>query len=159
MGGYTGVFMIDEQLAGFLQEGLAIHLGTRNKGLQPNGGRAVAVRVEADRVHVVVYMAQAAAERLLGDLETNGQAAVVFCRPIDDRACQVKGVCVGVRPAMAEERAFVAAQWDRFLVQLEQIGIPRAVAGGWITWPAVAIRLQTTALFNQTPGPDAGAAL
>ena len=159
MGGYTDVFMIDDQLAGFLQEGLAIHLGTRSEGLQPNGGRAVAVKVEADGVHVVVYMAQAAAERVLGDLEENGQAAVVFCRPMDDRACQVKGVCVSVRPAMAEERAFVAAQWDRFLGQLEQIGIPRAVAAGWIMWPAVAVRLRTTALFNQTPGPDAGAAL
>jgi hypothetical protein len=27
----------------------------------------------------------------------------------------------------------------------------------WVTWPAVAIRLRATAVFNQTPGPDAGA--
>jgi hypothetical protein len=151
--------MIDDQLAGFLQEGLAIHLGTRNAALQPHGGRAVAVKVEADRVHVVVYLAQAAAERLLEDLEENSPAAVVFCRPIDDRACQVKGICVGVRPAAPEERGLIAAQWDCFLEQLEKIGIPRAVAAGWVTWPAVAVRLRTTALFNQSPGPDAGAPL
>jgi hypothetical protein len=151
--------MIDDQLAGFLQEGLAIHLGTRTPSLQPNGGRAVAVKVEEDRVHLIVYIAQAAVERLLGDFEGEAQAAVVFCRPIDDRACQVKGVCVAVRPAAPDERAFVAAQWDRFLGQLEQIGIPRAVASGWITWPAMAVRLRTTAFFNQTPGPDAGAPL
>ena len=63
--------MIDDQLAGFLQEGLAIHLGTRTPRLQPNGGRAVAVKVEADRVHLIVYIAQAAVERLLGDLEVS----------------------------------------------------------------------------------------
>jgi len=27
----------------------------------------------------------------------------------------------------------------------------------WVTWPAVAIRVRANALFNQTPGPGAGA--
>jgi len=151
--------MFSDELARFLQEGVGIHLGTRNENLRPNGARAVAVKVEDDRAHVLVYVAQVAAARLLGDLESNGQAAIGFGRPVDDRACQVKGVFVNARPAGEEERPFVAAQWDRFLGQLEQIGIPRAGSAGWSTWPATAIRVRVTALFNQTPGPDAGAPL
>src|SRR5688500_18200572 len=117
--------MIDRLLAGFLEEGVGIHIGTRDDRLQPDGARAVAVKVEDDSVHLVVYVAKVAADRVLPGLESNGEAAVVFGRPTDDRSCQVKGTFVTVRAAAAEERPFVLAQWDGFLQQLEQIGIPR----------------------------------
>ena len=151
--------MIDAALAAFLEEGVGIHIGTRNAALQPNGARAIAVRVEPDGAHLVVYVARVAAARILPDLEANGQAAVGFGRPVDDRACQVKGVFAGVRDATEEERPQVLAQWDGFLGSLEKIGIPRAATRTWVTWPAVAIRLRANALFDQTPGPDAGAPL
>ena len=151
--------MIDRELAAFLQEGVGIHIGTRNEARQPNGARAIAVAVEDDGAHLVVYVAQVAAARLLADLQANGQAAVSFGRPIDDRACQVKGVFAGVRDATDAERDSVLAQWNGFLGSLERIGIPRAATRTWVTWPAVAIRLRANALFNQTPGPDAGARL
>jgi len=151
--------MIDGTLAAFLQEGVGIHIGTRNEALQPNGARAIAVRVEPDGEHFVVYVARVAAARILPDLESNGQAAVGFGRPVDDRACQVKGVFVGARDATEDERAAVLAQWDGFLGSLEKIGIPRPATRTWVTWPAVAIRLRANALFDQTPGPGAGAPL
>ena len=53
--------MIDKELAAFLQEGLAIHIGTRNARLEPNGARVVAVRVEDDGTHVVAYVPKLAA--------------------------------------------------------------------------------------------------
>lgn len=149
--------MIQGPLAAFLQEGVGIHIATRNATLEPNGTRALAVKVEDDGRHVVVYVAQVAASRILGDLEDNGQAAVSFGRPVDDKACQVKGVFITARDASDDERPFIATQWDGFLAKLEQIGIPRAATRGWITWPVVAIRLRVNALFEQTPGPGAGA--
>jgi hypothetical protein len=149
--------MIDAELSAFLHEGVGIHIATRNAALQPNGARALAVKVEDDGRHLVVYVARVAAARLLQDLEDNGQASVGFGRPVDDRACQVKGVFIESRDASEAERPFIAAQWDGFLTNLETIGIPRAATRGWITWPAVAIRLRANALFNQTPGPGAGA--
>jgi hypothetical protein len=151
--------MIDGALAAFLQEGVGIHIGTRNAALQPNGARAIAVRVEPDGEHLVVYVARVAAARILPDLESNGQAAVGFGRPVDDRACQVKGVFTGVREVTDDEGPAVLAQWDAFLGSLEKIGIPRAATRTWVTWPAVAIRLRANALFDQTPGPGAGAPL
>lgn len=151
--------MIGRDLAAFLQEGVGIHIGTRNASLEPNGARALAVRVDDDGSHLEVFVAEVAAARVLPDLEANGQVAVDFGRPIDERACQVKGTCVGVRAATDQDRALVMAQWDGFLASLEQIGIPRVASTSWITWPAVAIRLKATALFEQTPGPAAGAPL
>ena len=148
--------MLDPSLAAFLQEGLGIHIGTRNERLEPNGARALAVSVEDDGAHLVVYVAEIAAARLLPDLADNGRAAVSFGRPVDDRACQVKGDVVGVRPAALNERELIRAQFEGFLAGLERIGIPRAGAANWAQWPAVAIRLRATAVFEQTPGPAAG---
>jgi hypothetical protein len=149
--------MVDAQLAGFLQEGLGIHIGTRTRQLQPNGARVIAVQVESGGGHLVAYVPQVAAGRVVPDLQATGPAAIVFARPIDDRACQIKGVFAGVRPASADEEPFVRAQWEKFLVNLERIGIPREALAGWSVWPAVAIRIRVTALFDQTPGPGAGA--
>lgn len=151
--------MIDATLASLLEDGVGIHLGTRNERLEPNGARAIALKVERDGRHVWVYMAQAAAARVLPDLEANGQAAVVVARPTDDRACQVKGVFVGARQLRPDERQHARAQWNAFLTNLEHIGIPRAAVCAWHSTPDLAIRLRATAIFEQTPGPSAGAAI
>ena len=156
---YSDTPMIDAEFASFLEAGLAIHLGTRNGQLEPNGARVTAVRVEADGVHLIAYVPKVAAARILPDLRSNQQAALAFARPTDDRACQVKGVFVSARAARANEQPFVSSQWAAFLEHLARIGIPRETTAGWVTWPAVAIRIRATALFEQTPGPAAGAAL
>jgi hypothetical protein len=151
--------MIDGQLRQFLEEGLGIHLGTCDGALHPNGARVNAVKVDDDGLHLIVYLADIAAARVMRDLEANGQAAVSFGRPIDNRACQVKGTFVSARAATDAERPFIEAQWEGFRAGLERIGIPAAGSATWMTWPATAIRIHVTALFHQTPGPNAGAPL
>ena len=101
----------------------------------------------------------AAARQVLPDLEANGQAALVFARPPDERACQVKATFTGSRPANDAERERVQAQWERWVDRLAMIGVSRGTLEPWTSWPCVAIRLRVTAIFNQTPGPNAGAQL
>lgn len=151
--------MIDRELATFLEEGLAIHIGTRDADLEPNGTRAAAIRAEEDGRHVTVYVPKLAEPRVLPNLEANGQGAVVLVRVRDERSCQLKGVFAGARAASDDERAFVMDQWDRFVQNIEQIGLPRAVTEAWTVWPCLAIRIDVNALFDQTPGPRAGARL
>jgi hypothetical protein len=151
--------MIDEQLAAFLHDGVGIHIGTRNAELEPNGARALSARVEDDGEHLIIYAAAVAARRVLPDLESNGLAAVVFARPRDERACQVKGTFVSSRATTVEERAAALTQWNAFLDSLDYIGIPRVSTATWITVADVAIRLKVTAIFEQTPGPQAGQAI
>lgn len=151
--------MLDESLAAFIQEGLAINIGTRNARLEPNGARVSAVRVEADRATVVAYVPTIAAAPILADLRAHGQGALGFARPADDRACQVKGEFVDSWTATEAERAFVEAQLQGSVAQLGMVGIPPEALAHWVTWPCVAIRLRVTATFTQTPGPGAGAPL
>ena len=151
--------LIDDALASFLQQGVAINLGTRNARLEANAAYAGAAIVAADRRHLTVFVPVIAATAVLDDLRANGQAAVVFARPEDDRACQVKGTFVSARAALAEEEATVREQFDGFRRQLQIIGMPGESTRPWIVWPAMAVRLQVTAIFEQTPGPQAGAQL
>ena len=148
--------MIQRELASFLEEGLSLHIGTRDATLQPEGARAAAVKVDGGGLHLVAYVPDVAFSRIRSNLESNGYAAISFGRPIDDRACQVKGSVVNIRPAGDDERDLVASQWEGFMRQLESIGIPRAIAAGWSMWPAIAVTLKVTAVFEQTPGPQAG---
>ena len=147
---------INHELAAFLQEGLGIHIGTRNERLEPNGARGLALKVDDDGTHFTVFLAKVAAARILSDLKSNGSAAVTIGRPVDERACQVKGTFVNARAAKASERDGIVAQFEGFRDQLQAIGIPRDGSSQWVTWPAVAVRLKVTAIFNQTPGADAG---
>ena len=151
--------MIHGELAAFIQEGVGIYIGTRNGALEPNGARALASLLEQDGARLVIYLADEAAVRILPDLESNGQAAVTFGRPIDERAIQVKGTFVGARPAREDERPALDAQWDNVSRSLEMIGVPRAARSAWPKWPATAITLEPTAIFEQTPGPSAGTKL
>src|SRR5262245_16267536 len=147
--------MIEPDLCAFLEGGVGIHIGTRTARLEPNGARALAVKVEEDRLHLIVYLAEVAARRVLPEPRANG--AVGFARPVDERACQIKGIFVEVRPAAGDERRVIEEQFDGFRANLERIGIPKIGTSGWPTWPAVAIRFRATTIFEQTPGPDAGA--
>src|SRR4029453_17459652 len=148
--------MIEPDLRAFLEGGLGIHIGTRTARLEPNGARALAVRVEDDRLHLIVYLAEVAARRVVPDLRANSAIAVGFARPVDERACQIKGIFVEARPASDDERSVIEEQWEGFRDNLERIGIPRVGSSGWVIWPAVAVRFRAPTIFEQTPGPDAG---
>ncbi len=151
--------MLDDSLTAFLQQGVAINIGTRNARLEPSAAYVGAVVVDGDRKHLTVYVPAIGADAVLDDLQANGQAAIVFARPEDDRACQVKGTFVGARPASDDEEAVVRDQFDGFLRQLEIIGMPGESTRVWLVWPAIAVRLRVTAVFDQTPGPKAGAVI
>ncbi len=151
--------MLDDSLTAFLQQGVAINIGTRNARLEPSACYVGAALVDDDRKHLTVFVPTVGADRVLADLQANGQAAIVFARPEDDRACQVKGTFVSVRPATAAEAPIVDEQYSGFLRQLEIIGMPGESSRSWTVWPALAIRLRVTAVFDQTPGPKAGAAI
>jgi hypothetical protein len=152
--------MLDKGLTEFLELGLAIHIGTRNNQMEPNGCRVTAVRVEEQGRHLVVYIPKAATASVLDDLRANGRAAVSVARPADDRAVQVKGEFVSERDAHPSEQAFVLAQWKGFLNQLDLIGLAGSASTiAWSVWPCVAVTIRVTQVFSQTPGPDAGAVL
>lgn len=148
--------LISEELAAFLESGLAIVVATRDADLQPDGAAAWAARVHEDRNHLTLFFYEDAAAQMLRNLKDFPQIAIDFDRPTTHRACQVKGLLVSSRPATETERPEVERQIDAFSCDLEAIGIPRAMFAGWKTWPCTALEVRATAIFEQTPGPGTG---
>lgn len=148
--------MIPEEIARFLESGLAIVIGTRDGDLKPDGGGAWAARVHEDRARLTVFLYEEAAERMLRNLKSHPQIAIDFDRPTTHRACQVKGTFLSSRPAKPEERAEVQRQVDAFAADLDGIGIPGEMLTGWKVWPCTAFEVRVAELFEQTPGPGTG---
>ena len=65
----------------------------------------------------------------------------------------------GVKLAAPAEEAFVQKRWNEFAAVLDEIGLPRGVMHGVAHWPAFAVEMTIEQVFDQTPGPNAGAAL
>ena len=151
--------MLDRTLTEFLEQGLAIHIGTRDARLRPNGCVVTAVRVEDEGRHLVAFIPKAVTPPVFDDLRSNGQAAISFTRPSDDKAVQVKGEFVAVEDVSEADQQFAMSQWEGFLRQLDLIGLPGKATSTWTLWPCVAVRIRVTAMFSQTPGPEAGAVL
>ena len=73
---------------------------------------------------------------------------------------QVKGEFISARDAEPAEEAFVLGQWQSLLKELDVIGLaPLTSTSTWQMWPCLAVKIRVTAVFSQTPGPEAGAVL
>ena len=74
---------------------MGIHIGTRNAGARAERRRGSPRSSRTTSSISWSICPRVAAGRVLPDLEANGQVAVSFARPVDERACQVKGVFAG----------------------------------------------------------------
>jgi len=148
--------VISPELAAFLESGLPITVATRNGELEPDGAWAWGASVNEDRRRLTVYLRSESAAPLLANLASHREMAMVFDRPADHRACQVKGRFLSSRKARANERAALDQQVGGVRRQLGAIGIPGGMTAAWRWWPCVAFEIEVTHLFEQTPGPGAG---
>lgn len=151
--------LIPDELAAFLESGLPITMATRDAELQPDGAWVWAAQVHGDRRRLTVYLHPDAAAAMRRNLEQHPGIALVFDRPLDHRACQVKGRLLAARDARPAERTVVEAQIEGVRRALEAINLPRAATVGWTPWPCAAFELEVTDLFEQTPGPGTGGRL
>jgi hypothetical protein len=147
---------IGDELAAFLESGLAITIATRDADLQPDGAWAWAARVHEDRTHLTVFLHEKGAEAMLRNLTVHPEIAVALDLPSSHRACQVKGRFVAARRARPAERARVERQVEAFVADLESIGVGRELTAAWTCWPCAALKIRVAQLFEQTPGPGTG---
>ena len=116
--------MIDDELAGFLEQGLGIHLGTRNAQLQPNG------------VTVVVLMGL-------------GRSAAIACELIDRGWSRGTPAAVIVDASRAEQQV-----WRGTLDQLAvaEMAVDTGGAGTIVIGHVVALGLQELGSENLEVG-------
>lgn len=140
---------------------VSIIVGSRDAALHPHLMRALACSLSADRRQVTVLINQRSAEQVLADLRANGHIAVVFSEPSTHRTLQLKGVDAQVLACDADGEALAERHLQRFIDELAEIGLSAAVARTVLTREGglVALRFTVREAYDQTPGPQAGAAL
>ena len=141
----------------FVDEGRSILIGTVDALGEPHCCRAVALTGNGDLSRITVYVPVDTAQQVVADVATTHRVAVVATQPLDHSTVQFKGSTRAVRLAGEDERELVAARMEQFADILETIGVPRATTERVSRWPAYAIEMDVEAVFDQTPGPRAGA--
>ena len=154
--------LIDEELAAFLQSGIALHVASVGPGNVAQLPRAAGCRVAPDRRVVTVYLVESQGREVLEQLRADGAIAVVFTKPRSHRTVQLKGSDARVFAPDPSELPAIDRQVEGFDAELRAIGFPDrfgcTLAGGSAAGLA-AVAFTPTSAFVQTPGPSAGTAL
>lgn len=161
--GRTAPFAVELQT--FLERGVSVMVGTRDADLVPELIRAWGPRIGRGRRSMSLCVARAGSARTLANLRDNGRLAITCALPLNSNAIQFWCRCLGTGPANRQDLSAVQTHREAFARSNEGIGVPRPfVEALWqrelAGSPAmVRIRFLAEQIFNQTPGPDAGAPL
>jgi hypothetical protein len=149
--------MSDPRLQEWLQGGASVIVATADADGIPAACRGITLSAGKDPDTLTVYLPAATAHEALANIATTRRMAVAASHPLSHRTVQVKGVTRGVRLAPPSDEAFVRARWEQFAAVLAEIGLPRRVLLGAAHWPAFVVEMTIEEIFDQTPGPNAGA--
>jgi hypothetical protein len=159
--------MLPSELIELGESGPAAIVGSADAAGVPEMSRGWGVQVLADANEVVICVPSRSGRRLLANLEHAGRMAVVMTSPRTYRSFQVKGRVVAIAPASADDRDRAAAHQHAFVESAYAVGLPRESArrlftdrhGEPLDADLTTVRMKVEALFDQTPGPGAGARL
>jgi hypothetical protein len=154
---------IDAALKSFIESGVSVVVGTRDEGLVPEIVRAWGAHVNRDRRSIRVCVPEVTSVRTRTNLVGNGRIAVAFSLPSNYETVQLKGRHFRTTKPSVEDMRRVDRHRQSFAGVNESIGVPRARAEAFwhrelVGSPLfVTIHFVVHAIFNQTPGPAAGA--
>jgi hypothetical protein len=149
--------VIPAELWDFCESGISTLLGTHSDRLVPDCGRALGARVGAGGSELTVFLPVATSEKSIANLRDNGRAAVCFARASDHRSLQVKGRVTDIREADEEDRERIVRYRNALAESWGAIGVPPRITLRLTHWPSYAVTIRVEAVFDQTPGPGAGA--
>ena len=145
----------------FLAAGVSHQVGGCSHAGRPTLCRGLAAQVEPDGRLLVILSAESGFEVLDAVRET-GRVAVNFTLPETYKSISLLGRDAEVSPAGSGFGALIRDRYEKFTAQLAGHGIPPSYTEAWYLRPdddLVAIRFTPYSARNQTPGPEAGAAL
>jgi hypothetical protein len=150
---------IGAELASLIESGIAIVVATRDGDMRPQITRAWGASVADDGAALTLCVVASEGSRALDNLRANGAIALTFSRPTTYRTVQVKGVATDLREPTERELTRREEHLEVFLEEVEQVGLERRIARRISGGEVVAVTVAVRELYEQTPGPGAGARL
>lgn len=153
------MFALPQEIAEFIERGVAAAVSCCNEELQPSTARVIGTRVSDDRCLVTVLVLRSANPALLRDAQAGRKIAAVFCLPENERALQIKGTVSAAEAPRSDDWLRVLEHRVAFADQIEPKGYQREFSDHYHAGEQndlVALSFVPDALFEQTPGPQAG---
>jgi hypothetical protein len=153
--------LIEPELAAFLEGEAAQYVGTVTAAGMPSAGRAWGLRVRAGGPHIRLLVG-ADVETVASVHPGTGDAPARLALSVTDvltfRSVQLKGTVVGVEEPDESDLAVHHGYRAGFSAAVAATG---GVTPMEAVWPPalVAVTVEVDAVFDQTPGPNAGARL
>jgi len=145
------------ELAAFITGPVLMTLGSRDAANRPMVGRGTGGHVPPALDRVEIAICTRLWPETAANLRDNGMLAATFVRPADYRAYQLKGRA-RLRPPEPEDVARAAAYVARTARLLGDLGVPRPLIDYWLSGQDIVVaELVVDRIFEQTPGPRAGA--
>jgi hypothetical protein len=142
-----------------LEGGTTVLVGTVDARGIPSCCRASAITTHDDLKTVAIYLPIATSQQTIKDIATTHRVAVAATQVIEHVSIQLKGTANTARLARDDEAAFVEDRFKAFAEVLYRIGMPRRLTRSLVHWPAFVVDMRVEEIFDQTPGPNAGARL
>ena len=161
-GNETDALSLDEELADFIGQGALIRLASATPAGVPDLCFGLACFVDQDRRRLRVAFDSRQAEAVLQLAVQGGRAALVFSDPVSHRTVQIKTRDARLGGVPGSEHAEIARRVALSNRRLDLIGFGDPFAStlnGYEPERLVFLHCGIHALFDQTPGPNAGKAL
>lgn len=153
--------MFDAATRAFLEGGAALVVGTVSPDGEPYATRGWGLRVLGATAPVQVRLLLSAADLVaLSDLDGTGRVAITASDVATLRSLQLKGRVIAVEPIVEDDHDLAAGYVDALFEDVvETDGIARHLLERLVPPAFVAFTVEPDELFDQTPGPGAGAAV
>lgn len=154
--------LLSQDNLAFIQQGVSISVASRDVRLVPSLTRALGCRLSDDGLQLRIMLVRSQSQDVIRDVEKSGAIAVVFTQPTTHRTLQIKGYDAGTVPFEALDQDCIARSRTAFTAEIAQLGFPVAFTErlyGVAAEDLVVITFTPENVFQQTPGPDAGALL
>lgn len=150
---------LDQSLTAFVTGPVAINLASHDAALTPSIARGYGCKVAPDGRRITVFLSVQSSAALLNDLRAGAPIAVVFCRPNSHATLQFKSPGAMIRPLAAGDRDIMRDYAQAFYAEIFALGYQDRFTAALVAPggdDALAVEFAPTAVFDQTPGPEAG---
>jgi hypothetical protein len=148
----------DPETMARLRESASLVVGTVSATGEPHAGRGWGIDACTGETDAIRLLLDASDTVTIDHCAAGGRVAVTVANVRTLESLQIKGTAIEVGPAAAGDTALADQYCDEFFTAIvETDRHSRAVLESWRPRGLVACRIEVDSMYDQTPGPRAGA--
>jgi len=150
--------MISADIVEFVHGPHVMLLGTRSRALRPTVRRVFGAFVEPASDSITFFLPECESRPSMENLADNGRVALLVIDAFSHRTHQFKGGVVATRPCTDKDKAVRELYREKMIVHFRKwfLPVPDPFWRDFIVEPSNSVSFRVEAIFDQTPGPNAG---